>query len=82
MQLTDAQALRLIRNMRDNTESAAVAALLDWVIARVAQHQGVEAAPAATGALSKADRKAARRIYMRNLMRAKRAAARERQGNA
>ena len=41
MLLTDRQALQLIQTMRANTESVAVASLLDWVMERVAQGRDV-----------------------------------------
>jgi hypothetical protein len=79
MTLTDQQALRLIQDMRANTESAAVAQLLDWIMVRITpprEERAIPAPPAAAGAPSKADRKAHRREYMRLLMQRKRAAAR------
>ena len=56
--LTDEQALRLIECMRRNTQNTDVAALCDWVLARV-QRREVEAAT------PKADRRAYMREYMK-----------------
>jgi hypothetical protein len=62
--LTDAQALRLIESMRRNTQNTDVAALCDWILARVAQRREVlAAAPAA--AAPKADRREYMRAYMK-----------------
>jgi hypothetical protein len=57
--MTDEQALQLIRTMRHDTQSANVAELLDWILARVA-------APAATGAAPPGSRNEYYRRYMRD----------------
>ena len=54
MLLTDRQALQLIQTMRANTESVAVASLLDWVMERVAQ--GRDVGPATCAALIKQEK--------------------------
>ena len=58
--LTDRQALRLIADMRRNTQNGDVAALCDWILARV-------------GTAASAAPKTARAEYMKHYMRRRRA---------
>jgi hypothetical protein len=60
--LTDAQGLKLIKDMRRSTSSAHVAELLDWVLTRLEAGAGAAPKP-----------KADRRAYMKDYMRKRRA---------
>jgi hypothetical protein len=62
---TDAQALRLLEDLRQSTQSVGVRALLDWTLARLAEREAVK---------PKADRK----LWMKNYMRDYRAGKRRR----
>jgi hypothetical protein len=60
--LTDSQALHLIAGMRRSTESAATAALLDWVVALAQRRELVTHEVAAARAARRRERM---RLYMR-----------------
>jgi hypothetical protein len=67
---TDAQALRLLEDLRQGTQSAVLKALLDWVLTRLAERE----VAVALAVKPKADRK----LWMKNYMRDYRAGKRRR----
>ena len=67
---TDAQALRLLEDLRQGTQSLVLKALLDWVLARLAERE----VAIALSAKPKVDRREYLRIYMRDYRAGKRRA--------
>jgi hypothetical protein len=65
---TDAQALRLLEDLRQGTQSLVLKALLDWVLARLAERE----VAIALSAKPKVDRREYLRIYMRDYRAGKR----------